>query len=288
MVIFSDVKISCFRAKALLVFHWCLYNKSIFLNSCSSCFTLQHILHQPIKLSYTKRWISVSSGHFRLFIILLISSTMGAVDPWLRSKDDFTSWMISLGKTEASAKRDARVKASDTFLIMAPAEVVEVKVSFKESNCSWSSAQALWSVSIALWTLTIINIFVSSALRYHALPPSKAPIPAPAAAAIKLAPKVKGAAKPPTTADAADATNVVEMSGFLSRDGRFLANSSNFSLVFLLTGSQWRKASCNSVRSLSNIWLAVTKERERSDIYVNLESKFYCSYSHTHGGNQNG
>ena len=27
MVIFSHVKISCFHAKAQLVFHWCLYNK---------------------------------------------------------------------------------------------------------------------------------------------------------------------------------------------------------------------------------------------------------------------
>ena len=27
MVIFSRVKIMCFRAKAHLVFHWCLYNK---------------------------------------------------------------------------------------------------------------------------------------------------------------------------------------------------------------------------------------------------------------------
>ena len=26
-VIFSHVEISCFRAKAHLVFHWCLYNK---------------------------------------------------------------------------------------------------------------------------------------------------------------------------------------------------------------------------------------------------------------------
>ena len=55
MVIFSHVEISCFRAKAHLVFHWCLHNKSIFLNSCSSYFTLQHILHQSIKLSRTKR-----------------------------------------------------------------------------------------------------------------------------------------------------------------------------------------------------------------------------------------
>ena len=29
-VIFSHVKISCFRAKSHLVFHWCLYNKNIY------------------------------------------------------------------------------------------------------------------------------------------------------------------------------------------------------------------------------------------------------------------
>ena len=29
-MLFSRVKISCFRAKAHLVFHWCLYNKIIF------------------------------------------------------------------------------------------------------------------------------------------------------------------------------------------------------------------------------------------------------------------
>ena len=32
-VIFSHVKISCFRAKSHLVFHWCLYNKNIYVNS---------------------------------------------------------------------------------------------------------------------------------------------------------------------------------------------------------------------------------------------------------------
>ena len=31
ITLFSRVKISCFRAKAHLVFHWCLYNK----NACS-------------------------------------------------------------------------------------------------------------------------------------------------------------------------------------------------------------------------------------------------------------
>ena len=30
MVIFSHVKISSFRAKAHLVFHWCLYNNIVF------------------------------------------------------------------------------------------------------------------------------------------------------------------------------------------------------------------------------------------------------------------
>ena len=29
-MLFSRVKISCFRAKAHLVFHWCLYNKIIY------------------------------------------------------------------------------------------------------------------------------------------------------------------------------------------------------------------------------------------------------------------
>ena len=30
-MLFSRVKISCFRAKAHLVFHWCLYNKMGFI-----------------------------------------------------------------------------------------------------------------------------------------------------------------------------------------------------------------------------------------------------------------
>ena len=30
-MLFSRVKISCFRAKAHLVFHWCLYNKHIYV-----------------------------------------------------------------------------------------------------------------------------------------------------------------------------------------------------------------------------------------------------------------
>ena len=29
-MLFSRVKISCFRAKAHLVFHWCLYNKALY------------------------------------------------------------------------------------------------------------------------------------------------------------------------------------------------------------------------------------------------------------------
>ena len=31
---FSLVKMSCFRAKAPLVFHWCLYNKAQFIAKC--------------------------------------------------------------------------------------------------------------------------------------------------------------------------------------------------------------------------------------------------------------
>ena len=34
-VIFSHVKVSGFRAKAHLVFHWCLYNKRIYLSHFS-------------------------------------------------------------------------------------------------------------------------------------------------------------------------------------------------------------------------------------------------------------
>ena len=32
-VIFSHVKISSFRAKAHLVFHWCLYNNTVYLRA---------------------------------------------------------------------------------------------------------------------------------------------------------------------------------------------------------------------------------------------------------------
>ena len=35
-VIFSHVKISSFRAKAHLVFHWCLYNKTKFIPQTST------------------------------------------------------------------------------------------------------------------------------------------------------------------------------------------------------------------------------------------------------------
>ena len=33
-MLFSLVKMSCFRAKAPLVFHWCLYNKAHFIAKC--------------------------------------------------------------------------------------------------------------------------------------------------------------------------------------------------------------------------------------------------------------
>ena len=33
-MLFSPVKISCFRAKAHLVFHWCLYNKTCYFHVC--------------------------------------------------------------------------------------------------------------------------------------------------------------------------------------------------------------------------------------------------------------
>ena len=34
IMLFSLVKMSCFRAKAPLVFHWCLYNKAQFIAKC--------------------------------------------------------------------------------------------------------------------------------------------------------------------------------------------------------------------------------------------------------------
>ena len=33
-MLFSLVKMSCFRAEAPLVFHWCLYNKAQFIAKC--------------------------------------------------------------------------------------------------------------------------------------------------------------------------------------------------------------------------------------------------------------
>ena len=33
-MLFSRVKISCFRVKAHLVFHWCLYNKTCYFHVC--------------------------------------------------------------------------------------------------------------------------------------------------------------------------------------------------------------------------------------------------------------
>ena len=110
-----------------------------------------------------KSCISVSSGQFRMFRIPMISLTMGDVDPRLRFEDDFTSWVISVGKTEESAKRYARVKTSDTAApTMVPTvatssevdiSVEEVKVLFKESNRRWRSAIFLWENRLSNWIL---------------------------------------------------------------------------------------------------------------------------------------
>ena len=42
-MLFSHVKISCFRAKAHLVFHWYLYNKEIYVIHESTQYCLQPI-----------------------------------------------------------------------------------------------------------------------------------------------------------------------------------------------------------------------------------------------------
>ena len=202
-----------------------------------------------IKVS-TKSWISVSSGHFRLARIPLISQTTRDVDPWWRSKDEVTNWVISLGKTEESAKRDTWSKAKGTTWMT----YEKVTILVKECNCRGRCAQALRSSSIATCTSASPAEFFIAAISVS-----------PRADTTKLVPKEKGAAKVPRT-DAAEAT---AEAAFTKEDvcrsgmfGRFLANSSNILLVFLLICIQQRKASCNSLRSLSNRWLlAVFKER---------------------------
>ena len=109
---------SCGKVKFSVPFHFGAV-KRIFQNAPSSTnqVLVSNIISayfaSAIKLS-TKSGISVSPGQFRLFRIPMISWTMGDVDPPLRSKDDSTSWVIFLGKTEGSTKRDARIKTSDT------------------------------------------------------------------------------------------------------------------------------------------------------------------------------
>ena len=69
----------------------------------------------------------------------MISWTMGDVDPRLRFKDDFTSWVISVGKTEESAKRDARVKTSDTAApTMVPTVATSSEVDISEKKWKFS------------------------------------------------------------------------------------------------------------------------------------------------------
>ena len=49
MVIFSHVKISSFRAKAHLVFHWCFYNKNVKMGSvCSMYGQTLSLVYPPV------------------------------------------------------------------------------------------------------------------------------------------------------------------------------------------------------------------------------------------------
>ena len=52
-VIFSRVKISCLRAKASLVFHWCLYNKRCSSTGCCNCGTHSVIVFSFITVQRT-------------------------------------------------------------------------------------------------------------------------------------------------------------------------------------------------------------------------------------------
>ena len=61
-MIFSHVKISSFRAKAHLVFHWCLYNKS-----CFSCETKSGNFQTQVTS------LSNSQSEHRIRFILLLS-----------------------------------------------------------------------------------------------------------------------------------------------------------------------------------------------------------------------
>ena len=63
MVIFSHVKISSFRAKAHLVFHWCLYNKDFYADT-KNCSVL---LKAEFDINGTN---SLRAGRFVLFPLL--------------------------------------------------------------------------------------------------------------------------------------------------------------------------------------------------------------------------
>ena len=63
-MLFSHVKISCFRAKAHLVFHWCLYNKLLYVSAPHST---KH-QREMTKLNELEKWRSSSSNmnlHFQ-------------------------------------------------------------------------------------------------------------------------------------------------------------------------------------------------------------------------------
>ena len=69
-MLFSHVKISCFRAKAHLVFHWCLYNKNSYLWYDQSNYLNQTVLNwtqQKIEI----RWLYVMWMHFLCFLCTL-------------------------------------------------------------------------------------------------------------------------------------------------------------------------------------------------------------------------
>ena len=139
---------SCGKVELSEPFHFHAVER-IFHNECP-CLPIKFFIfgHQTFNLSFIWTFqIVKNTPDFR---------DNGDVDPRWRSKDDFTSWVISLGKTERSAKRDGMCSKKPG---------VGEKGLFKESNSSWSLIHALRSFSIASCTSESLNFFSSSAPR---------------------------------------------------------------------------------------------------------------------------
>ena len=74
-MLFSQVKISSFRAKAHLVFHWCLYNKVIYLTIIPRVcvgFGYNHLISNITRASGIIVLLKTLSGEFFFFNTMLV------------------------------------------------------------------------------------------------------------------------------------------------------------------------------------------------------------------------